>query len=224
MFNKQNQVGAPTVESLVAAVEEPLTKDVPMETSPVILMFDIESLDVGPRSVVTQIGMYGFDLDDEEILPDPVMSYLPIQPQLNLINPRSVSASTIIWWMGQSSNARAGFEQSSGDDFEELASLMRHLVRNFNRLTNNGTLAYELWARGPQFDIVNIESLLIDVGLPVPWKYNRVRDLRTLMAQANLKTADVPEPKGYVQHHAGWDCRYQLDCYMAARKALRSHK
>lgn len=186
----------------------------------VILMLDIESLDLGPRSVVTQIALYGMDPDEDQIFESNVWSYLPIQPQLDLMQPRTISADTLWWWMQQSDEARAKFEFNVLEDFESLGVLMRHLTREFNRMTHGKD--YELWARGPQFDVVNVESLYRDVGMRAPWRYDRVRDLRTLMAEAGLHAADVPKPAGFIPHQAGQDARYQLAQYREARKHLRS--
>lgn len=184
------------------------------------LMLDIESLDLGPRSVVTQIALYPFSLDTEEVLENHVWSYLPIQPQLDLIQPRTIRASTLHWWMQQSDEARAKFELNVIDDFDSLPVLMRHLTREFNRMTQG--VDYELWAKGPQFDVTNVESLYKDCGMKAPWEYQKVRDLRTLMAEAGLHTRDVPRPTHFIDHAAGWDCRYQILCYFEARKNLRS--
>mgnify|MGYP001074608171 CR=1 FL=1 len=190
------------------------------ETDKIILMVDIESLDLGPRSVVTQIAMYGASADTEEVLEDNIVwSYLPIQPQLDLIHPRTISASTLWWWMQQEDDARMKFEKNIVDDFEALPVLMRHLTREFKRITDGRD--YEVWAKGPQFDVTNIESLYHDCGMKAPWDYNKVRDLRTLMAEAGLHTADIPRPNHFIAHEAGWDCRYQLLCYFESRKNLR---
>ena len=81
---------------------------------------------------------------------------------------------------------------------------------------------YEIWARGPQFDIAAVESLMEECGVEVPWVYDSVRDLRTLMAAAGITTDDVPKPEGMIAHHAGWDCIYQIRCYMEANRRMRA--
>lgn len=187
---------------------------------PIILMADIESLDVGPRSVVTQIALYGLDSDEDTLLDDRVWSFLPIQPQLDLIHPRTISAGTLGWWMEQSDEARSMFQRSVLEDYDSLIVLMRHLTREFHSMTRGRT--YELWARGPQFDIVNIESLYRDCGMRAPWEYNQVQDLRTLMKQAGLRSEDVEKPAGFIAHQAAWDCKWQLNQYREARRHLRA--
>lgn len=180
------------------------------------VMFDIESLDTGPTSVVTQIAMVVFDQNDPENILGEVNEFLPIDPQLKV--GRTVSAATLTWWMHQSPEARAKFELSLGNDDIELTSLVRHVMRKFREFI--GDSVYQVWARGPQFDIVNIESLCALAQEPVPWSYSSVRDLRTQMDAAGISTDDVPRKESYLPHVARFDCLYQLDCLAAANAKL----
>ena len=184
-------------------------------------MFDIESLDLGTQAVVTQIAFVAFDLADPETVLKEVTEYLPIQPQLAL--GRTISAKTIIWWMQQDDKARNRFKQNDGDDMDELLALMRSVARKASQVIaeSNG---YEIWARGPQFDIANIESLLSACGEKAPWKYGAVRDLRTLMSQAGLHVSDVPRRPTLIEHVALDDCKYQIECYVEAIRRLHSVK
>lgn len=183
-----------------------------------IAMFDIESLDTGPRSVVSQIAYSIARADDPETIVDQRLVYLPIQPQVVL--KRTISASTILFWMKQSDEARARFAENTGEEFEELPALLRHIMRGYaNTVLDKET---EVWARGPQFDIVNIESLAQDCAVDVPWGYSKVRDLRTLMAMAGIATADVPREPRLKEHMADHDTEYQLQCYVEAMRRLRS--
>lgn len=186
------------------------------------LMLDVESLDVGPRSVITQVALFALDLEEDEMLDTHVHSYIPIQPQLDLMHPRSISASTLWWWMQQPDEARAAFEFSTSEDFNDLPVLMNHFNVQFENITRGRT--YSLWARGPQFDVVNVESLLKDCGLKAPWKYDKVEDLRTIMKEAGLSSKDVDQPQGFIAHNAAWDCKFQLICLREAQRKIRGRK
>ena len=185
----------------------------------VIVMADIESLDIGPRSIVSQIGMvFALAADPETVLKE-VLVYLPIQPQIEL--KRTISAQTLSWWMKQGDEARAEFEQNTGDDFEELPALLRHVNRQFVQIVDGRE--YELYARGPQFDIVNIESVMSDVAVKPAWKYDRIRDLRTVMALAGMRTGDIPrDTTRFPEHMAVADCNYQMLCLTAALRSIRA--
>lgn len=182
-------------------------------------MADTETLGLGPRAVVTQLAFISWDLDDPEVILRQVEEYLPIQPQLTLS--RTIRADTIIWWMDQPDEARAKFKQNSGDDFDELQALVSSVSRKLSQELE-GADEVEIWAKGPQFDIVIIESLFDDLGQSVPWKYDQVQDLRTTMCNAGLKKTDVPFPAGLIKHHALSDCKYQLIQLTEARRKMHS--
>ena len=184
------------------------------------LMLDIETLDLGARPVVTQIALYPFDMETEEIIPDALHIYLPMQPQLDLIPSRTMSADTLLWWMRQGDPAREVFERNTSDDFDELPVLMKQLVRRFEKLTHG--VEYELIAQGPQFDVVAVETLLKDCGLKAPWAYNRIIDLRTLTRYAGFSSKDVEPIQGFIAHRADWDCKQQIKVYFEAKRRLRS--
>jgi len=183
-------------------------------------MLDCETLSLDARALVTQIALYPFDMETEELIHDALHIFLPIQPQLDIIPARKISAETFVWWMQQNDDARQIFDHNIGDDFEELPILMRQLIRRFDKLTDKRN--YELICRGPQADEVWVRTLLEDCGLRAPWRYDKVVDLRTLMRYAGLHTADIPEPQGFIPHRADWDCKYQIAQYLEAKRRLRS--
>lgn len=211
-----NRVDALTAATNTAGYPDPTPPDI-------IIAIDIESLALGPRPVITQIAMLGYDLQEDELLSPTHVHYYPIEPQQRIIPARVISASTLAWWMKQSDEARDRFELSTATDFEDLVALARNLVTVFNRLTDNGKANYEVMAKGPQFDIVAIETLLTELGLEIPWNYQRVRDLRTMLALAGLNERNIPDPAGMIPHVAYWDARKLIDSYLAAKKALAGH-
>ena len=186
------------------------------------LMMDCETLGLKANAIVTQIALYAWDMEEEKLLPDSLHIHLPIQGQMDLVRPRTLDADTLAWWMKQSDDARAEFDRNVSDEFEELPILLRQFTRRFDKLTNGGKYEYELWANGPQADIVWVESLLNDCGMKAPWKYNRVRDLRTMLSLAGMSSKDVEKPEGYVPHNAAWDCKFQIRCHIEAKRRLRS--
>jgi hypothetical protein len=181
-----------------------------------ILSLDIETLSLGPRPVITQIALLGYDLQEDELMEIRHVQYYPIEPQQQIIPARTISASTILWWMTQPDEARERFKYSTEVEFEDLASRLRNLVSVFNQLTDFGKKNYELVAKGPQFDVVAVETLLTEVGLTVPWAYDRVIDLRTMLKRAGVNAKNVPQPSGCIPHVAFWDARWQISQYLAA--------
>lgn len=186
----------------------------------ILIMIDIESLALGARPVITQVAMLGYDLQEDEYLSTQHVQYYPIDPQLQLIPPRRVTASTIAWWMSQDTDARERFELSTSTDFQDLVALCRGLVSTFNQLTKNGTLNYEISAKHPQFDVVAIETLLEEVGLEKPWRHDRVFDVATDLKRAGINYKNVPKPSGFVEHVAYYDAKWQISMYLEAKKRL----
>lgn len=186
----------------------------------ILIQIDIESLALGPRPVITQIAMLGYDLNEDELMNPRYNEYLPIDPQLQIIPPRRIMGSTIAWWMKQSDEARALFELSTGTDFEDLAVIMRGFIRAFNQLTDNGRKNYEIQSKHPQFDIVAIETLLDELGLEKPWGHRTVTDLHTDLMRARINWKNIPTPEGYIAHTAYWDARHQIDMHLAAKRVF----
>lgn len=191
----------------------------PDPTPPQLLVsIDIETLALGPRPVITQIALLGYDLEEDEHLDARHSHYYPIEPQQQIIPARKISASTLSWWMKQSDVARERFELSTATDFEDLKALCRNLITVFKQLTAGKD--YRVLAKGPQFDIVAIETLLEEVGLEVPWVYDRVFDLRTYLHVAGISGQNVPKPAGTIPHVAYWDALWQIEQYLACKRAL----
>lgn len=192
------------------------------------LMLDIETLGIASDAVVIEIAMVPFDLYDEDRFADHVgefREYLPVDPQIAAGS--TVSASTLAWWMGSdqvSDRARIRMSKRLEGDTPMLAKVLERAAFNMRswRKAANGD-GFELWAKGPQFDVVILERLLNTAGIHIPYKYNEVRDLRTLIKEADLDLELVTKPKDFIAHSALSDCRFQIASYYAARTKLGTH-
>lgn len=183
-----------------------------------LVMVDIESLALGPRPVVTQVCMLGYDIGEGAFLERQHNEFYPIDPQLEISPPRKITGSTIAWWMKQADEARARFDFSVGTDFQDLVALCRGIIQTFNALTQDGKANYVICSKGPQFDIVALETLLAEVGLEVPWAHDRVDDLRTLLRRAAINPKWVTTPSGFIPHVAYWDAKWQVAQYLETLK------
>lgn len=184
------------------------------------IMLDIESLDLGPRSVILQVGAIAFPLDDPDTEQRRIDQYLPVQPQIAL--GRTFSWATMRWWMGQDEKSQSRFVDNDGNDMDELQSLVRSIHTKLSDLIASvGRSNVEVWAKGPQFDIVNLETLFVEHGLSTPWPYDSIMDLRTLMRLAGV-SADSVDSSGIAKHVAVSDCQFQIRCYAEAMRQLRS--
>lgn len=188
--------------------------------SKVGIMLDLESLDTGPRSVVTQVGIIAFPIDDPDTEMRRISEFLPAQPQMEL--ERTISFQTVLWWIDQDDAARKRLKDSAGNDMEELLALVRSIHRKLSDLIRSvGEQNVEIWARGPQFDVVNLESLFVDCGLFAPWRYDTVMDLRSLGRLAGVKSESI-DREGLIPHVAVEDAKFQIRFYVEAMRQLRS--
>jgi hypothetical protein len=188
-------------------------------------MIDIESLSLSTTDTpILQIAAVPFDSEDTELLGEirAFNEFFPLQPQLDLN--RKINADTLGFWLDQPGEMLARIRRQClvGNDPEELFALLRALNRKIDSVINSSHGDYEIWARGPQFDLVAIANLMVACGQTPVWHYSKVRDLRTLMATAGLSSRDVQRNPSLEDHDALDDCVFQISCYFAAQKALGS--
>lgn len=165
-------------------------------------MIDIETLDTGPNAVVLSVGAVLFNLhetDTHELLEADekrnFFSVLEFESQIEL--GRTISASTILWWMAQNKQAqRETFkEQGREDTYNALRELRKFI---------GGTRP---WGNGSSFDNTIMDTLFTAYGVSPPPFYLH-RDLRTLK---QLSMIDPSANRG-VEHSAIEDARYQVLC------------
>lgn len=185
-----------------------------------LLMFDIEALSLDTRCVILQAALLGYDLEEDELLETRHVQHYPIDPQQEIIPARKISGSTLSWWMKQSDEARERFELSTATDFEDLVALVRNFISVFNQITKNGTTNYEICAKHPQYDLVAMATLIKELGLEVPWNHQRVTDLATDLRRAGINPKNIPTPKGFIEHVAYWDARWQIEMFLACKRVF----
>ena len=167
------------------------------------IMVDIETLGLQPSSVILSIGAVVFDN-----FADKLDFYVElVQKQSG----RTCDLETINWWNQQTIPIPNGTDSlySALDKFRSWIKLVH----------TEGDL--EIWANGTDFDITILTHAFIQVDdLPVPWKYNAVRDYRTLYKLF----PEVPRPKmdSSKKHNALEDAKHQAAHAEAIFEHIRS--
>lgn len=128
------------------------------------IMIDIETLGVRSSSVILSIGAVPFDNDAVG-----AGFYRRVDIQSCLDVGLTVDASTIEWWMGQSDEARASFD--------EKGVPLRTALAQLSELFDDDEL---VWANGVNFDLPILENAYHACGLTPPWKFCNTRDYRTV--------------------------------------------
>lgn len=174
------------------------------------VMGDIETLDTKPSAVVLTIGAAAMDADGR--IMETYHAHLNIQEQLD--KGRTVSASTIGWWLEQTEEARKGVRSS----FDKEIPLVETLV-GFNqfiaRCEKHGATAF--YSNGPEFDAIILQSLYNTAGVAWPVKYCNVRSFREMKTRfPDQGPAFVGEKHNALAdaiHQANW--LWNIELYLA---------
>lgn len=135
------------------------------------VMVDIEALGKHLCSPILSIGAVFFDPMRNEIGP---RFYEKITLESAMRYGAMPDASTIIYWLKQSSDARSEIIDATETLKAVLMKLQAFLTANCESRKD-----LRVWANGPTYDVINLESAFVSCGLEIPWVYYRIRDVRT---------------------------------------------
>lgn len=165
-------------------------------------MIDLETLGVIPTSIVLTVGVVIFD-DNYDIL-DQKKYILDKKEQLLL--KRTYCDSTITFWKNQPEEAKQQFKDSHIYSLNEFKKDFFDFVKKYD--------VKMVWSSAPVLDVGCLQTLYGD-GDYLPWKYNQVRDLRTIRDYLR----NYPEREG-VHHDCVDDCIYQVICLKKSIKDM----
>lgn len=148
-------------------------------------MLDLETLSTKPDATVLTFGACKFNPYKQEDIDKGIYFRINVDEQITL--GRDVDDSTVEWWGKQAEDVR---EEALGDG-DRIT--LEQFTKELNRFIVG---AKNIWAQGPVFDIVILENLYRQLGLPCPWQFWQIRDSRTL-----LSTHGDPREKNKVGLH-----------------------
>jgi hypothetical protein len=188
------------------------------------MMFDLETLDTTPSAVILSVGavLWNTELTDTGHLHwhpiDRFLRVVNIQEQLDV--GRTVSQSTLLWWQRQDENARA---EAFAPVRRSCAEVMKDLMF-FTSRWDRGINSF--WASPTTFDFPIYDSFARQMGGEVPWRYNQLYDVRTVVNEASYSAKNhifgdggSNSPQG-IPHTPVYDCEYQIDLLNAARNKI----
>lgn len=156
---------------------------------------DIETLGTSHNSVILSIGAVEFDGEklgkEFEVF---------IDPQSCTDHGLVIDASTVMWWMGQSDEARGELLKRKGVTLDE-AMVQLHQAFDWK--------GKKVWCNGTDFDFPIIASACKAVDLPEPWQYWSKMDFRTLKNLLPKKTYGELKVDATVKHSALADAKAQ---------------
>jgi len=155
------------------------------------VMIDLETMGTGPTGAIIQIGLVDFDQLGAF---GSTATLINVSLESSMRAGLSVDARTVMWWLAQSDEARAGLRK----DRQPLVVAMRKA-----RAFLEG--ADEVWSHAT-FDFVIFQNALRALGM-TEVSYRVSRDLRTLFA---LKKP-APIKRQGTHHNALDDAIFQAD-------------
>jgi hypothetical protein len=164
------------------------------------VMIDLETLGKNSHSAIISIGAAEFNASGLGRT-----FYANIDPESCVRAGLKMDASTVMWWMQQSEQARAAFNADA------KSSLLRALTDFCDWFPDKACV----WGNGATFDNVILSNAYDLTSIAKPWKYNADRCYRTLKA---LYPGVTPDLRGGTYHNALDDAVHQAQ---HAAKILR---
>lgn len=170
------------------------------------LMVDLETMGKKPGAPIVSVGAVFFD-------PISGLTGAEYYQVINLESSMSFGArpdaSTILWWLKQSPEARSAIVV---DDTVGLVEALEQLLDFIAENAANGSKNVQLWGNGSSFDCSLLEAAfeLADTPFPIPhWNYRDVRTVVELGKAIGLNARyDIPFEGD--QHNALADARHQV--------------
>jgi len=171
------------------------------------VMIDLETLGTAQDAAIISVGACRFDVMTGEI-GDTFYRRVDWDSALKT---RSVTGSTIKWWLQQSKDAISEIV-APGLGYSEVLWSFSDWIRT----TTPG--ADRVWGNGSTFDISILENAFREKELPMPWHYWNTRDVRTIADLASHLINKHEIPFEGTAHNALDDAKHQAK-YVAAMYA-----
>lgn len=144
------------------------------------VMLDLETLDTKPTALILSIGAVAFDPNSFELGPT---FYAELSNERDMQHQqemgRTISPSTVTWWMQQSDEAKKIFAKTPQDGIQRLSPPVA--LVEFNKfLVEHGGKDCRVWGNGADFDNVVLGSLYDSYGIGRGWSYGKNRCYRTV--------------------------------------------
>lgn len=124
----------------------------------------------------------------------------------------SIDGDTILWWLGQSDEARQAI---ADPEASTLPQALGDLSEWMGMVEPNFRYRY-VWSHGATFDAVILNEAYRIVHQITPWQFRNVRDTRTLFHLAE----GMKFPKREGKHVAIEDARWTRDSIIAANRYI----
>ena len=170
------------------------------------IMLDIETLSNTVNSAVIQVSLVKFDWDKDCQNPEKLQLNLHVDEQIK--KGLDINSDTLAWWLDTNP--------------ELLKTILKHngsVEFALTEIQNFITLDDCIWCHAT-FDVPILANLFNKFNKRLPWKYIRVRDIRTLIDLAELDLSQY-DWKNEKTHDSLDDCMFQIKYCKDAMKKLK---
>jgi exodeoxyribonuclease VIII len=165
------------------------------------LMIDIEGLATGPDATILTIAAQSFDPLGSGWYDREYYARITLESQEN----RAIEDATVEWWSTQGAAKDEAFAEHNRIPLDQALDELYKLAWQHDLI----------YANGPTYDMNILEHAYKSYGKPLPWRYYKVRDARTVYGL----WPDLPRPP--TEHHALLDCRRQIELLQQVHKHLK---
>lgn len=168
------------------------------------VMIDIETMDNRPTSAIVSIGAVKFGPHTGQL---GGTFYANVHLESSVAAGLTTSASTIMWWMQQSNEARQALTENATTLYDALSGLSEFVRPS----------GCNVWAHSPAFDLVILDNAYRALNQYAPWSHRKTRCARTIYDLAGIDLSAYSE--GTI-HNALDDAICQARAVMDAYKQL----
>ncbi len=164
------------------------------------VMIDCETMSLAGNAAVLQIGAARFSVEG-------VQETIEINLSLaeSMASGFNVSASTMMWWLGQDDDAREALLNGQ----EDALSIKDALTMLTYFLGHNQCDNPKIWGNDPSADNRWVAELYRNAGMDQPWKHYNNRCYRTFCAER--KYLAIKRPEATIKHSAMGDAVAQAE-------------
>ena len=180
-------------------------------------MIDIETLDTKDSAIVLSIG--GCVFNGESLLSIETLKrksiYLELNPYEQETKGRTISVSTLFWWVQQKPPGLNKFIKESYDSIKYSLNTLNQFI------TENDVKS--IWSKSPSFDMIILTSLFNNFELKLPIDFRNWYDVRTINLVRKILNIPYPSFNGEV-HNALDDAANQALVINEVVHHLKSRK
>lgn len=167
-------------------------------------MIDLETMGNKPNAPIVSIGAVFFDPQIGDLGAE---FYVAINLASSMDQGATPDGDTILWWLKQSSEARAAI---CTDDTKHITEALSELSSFISRNSDNPRYM-KVWGNGASFDNVILRSAYDRAGQTCPWQFCNDSDVRTMVLLGKELGFDPKRnmPFDGVAHNALADARHR---------------